>query len=313
MNHYDERLQQLLTVISGESHVRAALNELTAQRQALEKKVAELSYVCMDEQRDVDRLETRSLRSLVIGLLGKKEDALERERAELAAAMLKYELAKRELGAVEAQEQQRQAELNRIEQAGEEYARLLQDKADFIGRMGGSDAEEIAALRQRIARSEATCEELAEAIQAGRRAESLAELALEAMDSAEAWGTIDLVGGGLISDLAKYDRMEQARELIEQLQGQIRLFRAELADVAMDVRAEVEFDGLFRFADIFFDDIFTAFSAMDRIKRSMNSVSEVLRHIRQAIHELETRLRSEKGELSAARERLQYKVIQTKA
>lgn len=312
MNRYDERLQQLQALMDGRAHAESVLGNLLEQKRILEKKVWDLGYDRMNEQSDVDRLEGRSFKSLLMDILGRKDEALDRERAELAAAVLKHDAAQKELDAVENLIAEKQQLLNRIADAQAEYARLLREKADFIGRMGGPDAEELIALRQAIARSEAMCEELSEAICAGRRAESLAERAFEALDSADAWGTVDLIGGGLISDLAKYDKMEKARGCIEELQGQIRLFRAELADVAMEARVEVETDGMFRFADFFFDDIFTAFSAKDRIKRSMDSVGEALRRIRQAIYELETRLRSEQGELSAARERLHSKVIQTK-
>ena len=312
MERYDERLEQLLMLADGRAHAQAALDELVRQRMALEKKVADLNYARMSEQDDVNRLEERSLKGIVLEILGRREEMLEKEKAELAAAVLKHDLAKRELQAVIELEYARRAELNRAEDAEAEYESLLQRKADFIGSLGGPDAEEILSLRQRIARSEAQCAELAEAVRAGERAQSLASSALEALDSAGTWGTIDLIGGGLISDVAKYDAMERAQGYIEKLQGQLRIFRAELADVAMVARAEVSADGLFRFADFFFDDIFTAISAKDRIKRCAASVSEAQKRIGEMVRELNRRLRSEEASLAAAREQLRNKVIQTK-
>jgi len=312
MNSFDDRLQQLLTAADGKAHAQAALDELVRQRMALESRVAELNYIRMSEQDDVDRLEARSLKGLVLELIGKREEMLEKEKAELAAAILKHDLAKRELQAVIELEYARRAELNRAEDAEAEYERLLKEKADFIGGMGGPDADEVIALRQKIAWGEAQCAELSEALRAGERALSLASGALEALDSAGTWGTIDLIGGGLISDLAKYDAMERAQGYIEKLQGQLRIFRAELADVAMTAQAEVSPDGLFRFADVFFDDIFSAISAKDRIRRCATSVGEAQKRIQKTVRELETRLRSEEASLAAAREQLRSKVIQTK-
>lgn len=313
MNSYDDRLRELLSLSEGRDHARAVLTDLERQRQALEKKTAELNYARMDEQTDVDRLEARSIRTVVLSILGKKEQMLEKERSELAAAILKYDLAKRELDEIIALEAEKRSEFNRRDRAREEYERLLEQKADYLGSLGDCDAEEIERLRQEAACREAMCAELAEALNEGRLAESIAESALESLKSADTWGTFDLFGGGLISDVAKYSAMDEAKQKIERLQRQLRRFRAELADVSLYTDADMESGSLFRFADFFFDDIFTAFSALDRIERTRTAVLEAAKKIRATLRELERRLGSEKSELYAARERLRSKVIQTKA
>ena len=98
--NYDERIHQLQTLMAGKEHVERVLDDLLTQRRELEKQVWDLNYAKMSEQQDVDKLEGVSLRSVILGLLGKKEERLDQERAELAAAVLKYDLAKRELGAL---------------------------------------------------------------------------------------------------------------------------------------------------------------------------------------------------------------------
>lgn len=312
MNSYDDRLGQLMTVISGRAHAQAALDELTRQKRDLEKKVADLNYARISEQEDVDKLETGSIRNLVLGLLGKKEEMLERERAELAAAILKYDLAKRELAAVKELEFARLAELNRCGRAEEEYEKLIAEKTDRIGNMGGPDAEEIDWLRQRIAKLEATCSELTEAVCAGKRAEALAASALRELDFAKTWSTIDMFGGGLISDAMKYDQMDAARQYIEKLQAQLRVFSAELADAAMVTQGNVMPDGLFRFADYYYDGIFTSSSVRQRIKRCISSVEEIHTRLQNELRRLENRLREDESTLSAVKEQLRNKVIHTK-
>lgn len=313
MTGYDERLRQLLLLAEGKDHARAVLADLEKQRRGLEKKTADLNYARMNEQEDVDRLETGSIRSLVLSLLGRKEERLETERAELAAAILKYDAAKRELDEIIALEAERRAEFNRCDRAMEEYEKLLSQKADFLGSLGGADGEEILRLRREIARREALCAELSEALNEGRMAESVAESVIESLKSADTWGTFDLFGGGLISDLAKYSAMDEAKQRIERLQHQLRRFRAELADVSLDMDADMESGSLFRFADFFFDDIFTAVSALNRIERTRTMVREAIRKIRDSLRELERRLGSEKAALHIAQEQFRTKVIQTKA
>ena len=313
MNSYDDRIGQLMTVISGRAHAQAALDELTRQRRDLEKKVADLNYVRISEQEDVDKLETGSIRNLVLGLLGKKEEMLEKERAELAAAILKYDLAKRELEAVKELEFARLTELNRCGRAEEEYEKLLAEKTDYIGSKDDPDAEEIDWLRQRIAKLEAACAELNEAVRAGKRAEALAASALRELDFAKMWSTVDMFGGGLISDAMKYDQIDAARRYIEKLQAQLRVFSAELADTVMVAQGNVMSDGLFRFADYYFDGIFTASSARKRISRCISSVEEIHTRLQSELRRLENRLHEEENTLSVVKEQLRNKVIHTKA
>lgn len=311
MNGYDERLRQLEMEFDGRTQAQAELNALTAQRQSLEQNVAELDRARRKSQTAVDRLRSHSLKGFVIGLFGHREEALQRACDALTAAVMKWDQAARELEEVATQEQQLRQRIGRMERAAQTYEQLLREKADCIVRSGGMAAAEILALRQRIDRGEAMCRELNEAISAGCQAEPLAERAYDALIDANEWGTVDLIGG-LLTDLAKYDAIQAAKQTIEELQDQLELFRTELADVAMDVQAEIKFNGLFQFADIFFDGAITALLAKNRIKRAMDSVKEVQRHIRRALHELETRLHREQAEIANARERLRCRIMQTR-
>lgn len=312
MNGYDERLRQLQAELSGRAQAQAEMNALTDRRQSLEQRNAELDRARRKRQSTVDRLGSRRLKGLVFDLFGRREEALQRERDALAATVVEWEQVARELENVAEQEQRARDRVRQMERAAQEYEQLIREKAECIVRSGGPAADEIRSLYQRIDRGEAMCRELTEAIDAGRKAERLAERAYDALSEANDWGTVDLVGGGLISDLAKYDQMEEAKQAVEKLQSQLGKFRVELADVAMDVQAEITFDGLFRFADIFFDDAFTALFSKSRIKNSMNSVREVQQCIRTTMSELEVRLRREKAEVSSARAQLRSTVIRTK-
>ena len=88
MERYDERLEALKMQMAGKAHAHAALSDLLAQRKELESKAARLNYDRMSEQGDVDKLEGRNLRSFLLDLMGKKDEQLAKERAELSAAVL---------------------------------------------------------------------------------------------------------------------------------------------------------------------------------------------------------------------------------
>ena len=73
--------------------------------------------------------------------------------------------------------------------------------------------------------------ELLEAINAGKTALHTVNEVLETLDNAEGWSTWDVMGGGLMADLAKYEELDNAQEQVEQLQVELRRFKTELADV----------------------------------------------------------------------------------
>lgn len=84
-----------------------------------------------------------------------------------------------------------------------------------------------------LAESQSQLRELEEAIGAGNAALQQASVVLDSLSSAAGWGTWDLLGGGLISDLAKYSHLDNAQQNIQQLQALLSRFRTELADVHM--------------------------------------------------------------------------------
>ena len=84
----------------------------------------------------------------------------------------------------------------------ERYAALLREKTQAVKAAGGAAAEQILRLEEREAYLESQERELGEASAAGQSALATADEILESLSSAEGWGTWDLIGGGLIADLA---------------------------------------------------------------------------------------------------------------
>ena len=103
----------------------------------------------------------------------------------------------------------------------------------------------------RIAGLEEQLREIQEAADAGEAALDAAGQVLETLDSAEGCSTWDILGGGLLADLAKYEELDNAQEQVEQLQEKLRQFKTELADVTIEAELQVSVDGFLRFADFF--------------------------------------------------------------
>ena len=81
----------------------------------------------------------------------------------------------------------------------------------------------------------------------------------------------------------------------------------------MDAAAEVDTGGLFRFADYFFDDIFTAFSSLNRVDRAKDSVQDAIFRIHEAINALEQQLQDVQTELPNAQNSLRNRILEARA
>ena len=123
---------------------------------------------------------------------------------------------------------------------------------------------------------------------------------LEKLSSAQSWGTFDLLGGGLIADMAKHSHLDEAQEKVERLQGALRRFKTELADVEIIADMQVSIDGFLRFADYFFDGLFADWSVMNRISEARGQVEKVKKQIQTVLSKLNVACTSVKAKKKSA-------------
>ena len=274
MSVYDEELRTLREQMERKRQLKAMLKDLQAQRWELSARVSELEKVKLEEQADVDRLEGHSLAAFFYGVIGKMDEKLTQERQEAYAARVKYDAAVRELSAVEEDLERKETEYRRLEGCEERYAQVLREKREVLKAAGGETAEAILALEERLAALRSQQKELSEAVSAGQCALVTANEILNSLDSAHGWATWDMLGGGLVADLAKHSHLDSAQAAVEQLQVELRRFKTELADVTIYADLQVSVDGFLRFADYFFDGLFVDWAVMDRISQSQTAVEE---------------------------------------
>ena len=296
MKFYDEQLKTLQEQIARKQRLEAQVSELCAQHRQLTDRVKELESVKLKEQADVDKLEGRSLAAFFYNVIGKMDDQLTKERQEAYAARVKYDAAARELAAVEEEVSRYEAELSELLDCVRRYDAVLKEKREAVKRAGGAMAEEILKLEERRAFLESQNMELREAVAVGHSALRTAEQVLSSLGSAESWGTWDLFGGGLISDVAKHSHLDEAQSSIEQLQSQLRRFKTELADVKISMDVQVHVDGFLRFADYFFDGLFADWAVLDKIGRAKEQVSSTRHQIERVLSTLKRMQRSTEQE-----------------
>ena len=118
-----------------------------------------------------------------------------------------------------------------------------------------------------------------------------------------------MLGGGLIADAAKHSHLDEAQEQVEKLQGALRRFKTELADVEIIADMQVNVDGFLRFADYFFDGLFADWTVMDRIDESISKVKHTKSELLSVIGKLEKKMEDVEPRLMAIREELEKLVL----
>ncbi len=311
MKYYDDKLRSLQEKTARYRHLRAIMPELYSQRQQLEAEVQELENVKNFEQADVDRLEGRSLAAFFYNVIGKMDEKLDAERREAYAARVKYDAAARELYAVQSEISSNEAEIESLAGCEKEYEAAVREKAEALKDAGGAAADKILELQSRIASLQSRKKELGEALAAGDAAYAHAGQVLSSLDSAEGWGTFDLLGGGLISDIAKHSHLDEAQSQVEYLQTQLRRFKTELADVTVNADLRVNIDGFLGFADFFFDGLFADWAVMDKISQSKMRVMDTAQQIENLLRHLEHRMGQTEDELGRSEKELDELIVKS--
>ena len=285
--NYNEQLQKLQKKVSQEKSVEAKLRELKSQKDELNSRVYVFKKTMKNEQDDVERLERTSLSSVFYAMMGRKDEMLDKEKAEAYAAKVKYDAAVEELRLIEEDLHRMETQLCDIIACKKEYDLLLEEKKEAIKAVNSIEAERIFQIEEKIVEQKNHQKEIKEAVSAGTRALGTAVSILSDLDSAQNWGTYDLVNGGLIAGLAKHSYLDEAQNKVITLQSQLRKFKTELTDITIQADMKVNVDGFLRFADYFYDGLFSDWAVLDRIVQSKSSVHSVKTKIENVLSQLD--------------------------
>ena len=267
--------------------LESKLYELHTQRRQYDNQVISLRVAFRKEQEDVEKLEGRSLANYFYQVIGKLDDKLDQERKEAYAAKVKLDAAERELAGIESDIKEIQEQITDVLVAEARYKDALELKRRQLKDSGTQVADQILSMEERIAALQAQKQEIKEAISAGYSARSTADRILSDLEDADGWNTWDMFGGGgIITHMAKHSHLDEAQDLVSDLQSKLRRFKTELADIQITANMQVNVDGFLRFADYFFDGLFADWAVGDKINQSMNSVSSTKSQISRTLDKL---------------------------
>ena len=267
--------------------LESKLYELHTQRRQYDNQVISLRVASRKEQEDVEKLEGRSLANYFYQVIGKLDDKLDQERKEAYAAKVKLDAAERELAGIESDIKGIQEQITDVLVAEARYKDALELKRRQLKDSGTQVADQILSMEERIAALQAQKQEIREAISAGYSARSTADRILSELEDADGWNTWDILGGGgIITHMAKHSHLDEAQDLVQELQSQLRRFKTELADIQISANMQVNIDGFLRFADYFFDGLFADWAVGDKISQSLSSVSNTKSEINRMLDKL---------------------------
>jgi len=261
-------------------------------------RLASLSALLAKEEVDVQKLERTSLTTLFYSVLGSREEKLEKERQELLSVQLQYQQIKHQVAYLERELAYNREQLDKLENVEAEYEALLSEKEKLLR---GADQEvnsQLIAYAEQSGGLVSRLKELSEAIRAGKDVLAGLEGILASLESARNWGTWDMLGGGLISTIAKHNRIDDARDGIHEVQARLSSFERELSDVREQIELGIDIGEFETFADYFFDSLIFDWAVQSKINASLERTLNAKDVLTGVLEELETLERNAQNELS---------------
>lgn len=252
-----------------ESKLEVARRQLKTAQTDSKKLATELTK----EKNDVENLEKLSITRVIAEIKGTKDKKIKKERQEYWAAQLKYEASEKVIEELEKEINsllgQRKKSFYDIES---EYGQLLQEKEEVLKRQPGETSQKLLYIAEEKGRLAAEEKELMEAEHAARNVVSSLNQLMETLKSADNWGKVDILGGGLITTAIKHSRIGDAREQIAAVQKNLNSLQRELGDIKKIDPDEVKINigGLATFADYVFDGLVVDLIVQSRINEAQN-------------------------------------------
>ena len=258
-------------------------------REELDKKKFNLEILrgmLKKEEKDVTKLEGTSISSMFLDMIGKKEDKLDKEREEYLVAKMKYEECLKDIEKLEEEIIWCNNELRDYIEVKEEYDRLLREKENLILSGSSEEGRKLRENQDRLCELNLQQKEVKEAIDAGKRANNALLDMKDNLSSAKSWGVWDMMGGGLLSNMAKHSAIDKASNSGKNAEHYLKVFKKELSDVNQFTDLKIDITSFTKFADFFFDGFFVDWFVQSKINNSLSNVSNTYERIDSIISEL---------------------------
>lgn len=273
--------------------LESLMTEKVRQLNQQEDKVYELYLQLQKENKDVEELEKTSFTTLFLKLARQMAERKEKEAQEARIVELRYHDAKRVENEIREELNQLKEEQSNLKNARQDYLEALARKRE---QLSPEQLNKINDLQNKIDQAEYNIKEGKEAIEAGAYAREVAMKVYNNFESASTWGVLDMVGAlDFIAGMAKHAKINEAKQLTNELEQALRRFKTELVDTRINVNTSIEISDFDCMVDFMFDNIFSDYMIQNKINRAKEQVGTLLNEIEYVLNELnETVNQSEK-------------------
>lgn len=271
-----------------------------AKEEELSKKkiqIQELKEILEKERQDIEKLENGGISSMLLTLLGKREEKLDKEKEEYFIVKLKSEDFNSKIDKLENELTYIKNLLTSHGDINKRYEELIKEKERLIIREGGSQGIKLKGHLANIDKLKIDMKEIDEAIASGKKTLNSLNGLRENLQSAQNWGVWDILGGGLISNIGKHSAIDDANDIARDVQEQLKSFKKELSDVNEFTHIEVNLSSFASFADFFLDGIFADWFVQSKINNSLDNVNSTISVVDKIINDLNRSLKGLKENL----------------
>ena len=293
LEEINRELRELEEKNARRGRLDAALRDLRAQRAERAEQERRTAAVLYKEQADVEKLEGRGLKALLLSLSGDKEERLAKERREELSAQLRHDQAVRDLDYINREIGRVQAQQQELEGVRQRIAALLEEKKALLQTLGGETGRRLGELDRALGEVRARLREIDEAVSAGQAARDALNEVIGELDAAGDLGVWDMLGGGMLVTMAKHGHIDEARDGIDRAQRALSRFRTELSDVTVGNVPQVEIGQFATFADYFFDGLLSDWYVQSGIRDSQANVEYTLQRVEEALRQLDALRRAD--------------------
>lgn len=303
------QMTQLNRALSEAISARAQKERLERRLKAVEHDLArmrpEVAHLQTDlaaEEQDVQRLKEGGLVGFWYDLIGKRERQLAKEEEEAVLARVRYAEATERLQRLEGERSELMASLGALGDPAGQIESLLAEKRLLIRTNYPDAADRLLTFDEEERGLHALQVELAEAKAAGSRAANALAQMERSLKKAHDLGVWDAwTKGGILVDLAKHDRLDEAESWAEEARAALAAFQRELRDVDAAIQApSIGIDSWDRGFDIWFDNLWTDWSILNKIEGALEGVQDTAAQLRRLTDRLEDQL----DETTASLERI---------
>lgn len=125
-----------------------------------------------------------------------------------------------------------------------------------------------------------------EAVHAGERALGSLRSAQSKLSSARSWGVWDILGGGLLTNMVKHSRINEASSCLERAKADLRLFQRELRDVPDFDSLGIEINSFLSFADFFLDGLLADCAVQSKINDAKRQVDSAVAQVERLLGQM---------------------------